>query len=768
MITAQAVSTPVITNISAVAKSFKIKASPRVFKILSSFYSDPVGAIPRELGANAWDAHVAAKNTETKFLVHAPNELEPFFSIRDYGTGLSAENIDLIYTTYFESTKTNDNDSDGCMGLGSKTPFNYTENFTVTSWFGGKKSVYNCFVSEAGVPSILPVYEEASDEHTGMEIKFAVKKDDINTFITKITNAYFPFRHRPEIVGANITYPERKYLMLTETFGVRDTDGYRSDQCRAFMGNYSYPIESSYVLSRMGYNNPNYSKVANAFNSRRLDLFFNIGDLEVAPNKEQLQYDANHKTSDAIIARMEEAIVAMTDHVKKEIGTPATLWEAMALYSKYNQSYDNPFSVFTNIIGDIPVEFNGQQVKTSMQIVQVHSMCKLISGTSTNNYGLYGSATEKAEFEKMAHSFQVHEINFNLNRHGDVRMKLSRRTNYTYRSGRKFIVLYTNTTFKKARVRYWVQKNYPAVYNGTEAAEFLLIEDTSTGLASLKAHQKLFGWSDAQMIDADTLPKPPVVPRTYTSTGSGRTTKGMIKSFDVDRLEKDRYGRINGDRDLFDHEMKEIKDGETYYFIDLYGADFEWKNCPAGKSGHFNREIFHQGLSYLRMVDAIPAGTRIYGVIKGNRHMKKVGKWVNVMDLVAKTIKKNAKKIGTDLYTQTHKSQWETGEVSSTVSYYFRSEEFLKRIKNKKSKAQMKEIGEYYRSLTSDQYSHISSLLRFFGIEAVKHDNFKFKPEDVKKITVRYMNIFTINTRPYYGNVIETIANLVNFIDEKA
>ena len=147
MIIQQEVSAPIITSIGATPSKFKIKASAKAFKILSGFYSEPILAIPRELGANAWDAHVKAKNTKQMFEVHAPNTLEPWFTIRDFGTGLSPEDIDQIYTTYFESTKTGENESDGCMGLGSKTPFNYTENFSVISYFEGVKYIYNCFIS---------------------------------------------------------------------------------------------------------------------------------------------------------------------------------------------------------------------------------------------------------------------------------------------------------------------------------------------------------------------------------------------------------------------------------------------------------------------------------------------------------------------------------------------------------------------------------------------------------------------------------------------
>jgi len=129
--------------------SFKIKASGKAFQILSDgLYSDKVLAIVRELSTNAWDAHVAAGTETTSFAIHLPNSLEPHFSIRDFGTGLSHEDVMVLYTTYFDSTKDDSNLFVGALGLGSKSPFSYAESFTVTSFFNGEKRAYAAFVGE--------------------------------------------------------------------------------------------------------------------------------------------------------------------------------------------------------------------------------------------------------------------------------------------------------------------------------------------------------------------------------------------------------------------------------------------------------------------------------------------------------------------------------------------------------------------------------------------------------------------------------------------
>ena len=52
-------------------------------------YSHKERAIIRELSCNAHDSHVMAGTTHIPFEVHLPTQLEPYFSIRDYGTGLT-------------------------------------------------------------------------------------------------------------------------------------------------------------------------------------------------------------------------------------------------------------------------------------------------------------------------------------------------------------------------------------------------------------------------------------------------------------------------------------------------------------------------------------------------------------------------------------------------------------------------------------------------------------------------------------------------------
>ena len=114
--------------------NFKIDATAKAFAILSdSLYSNKIKAVVREISTNAYDAHVAAGCPDKPFYVQIPTKLDTTFAVRDYGTGLSHDDCFGLYTTYFRSDKTDSNKAVGCLGLGSKSPFAYTDQFLVES-----------------------------------------------------------------------------------------------------------------------------------------------------------------------------------------------------------------------------------------------------------------------------------------------------------------------------------------------------------------------------------------------------------------------------------------------------------------------------------------------------------------------------------------------------------------------------------------------------------------------------------------------------------
>lgn len=306
----------VLSNVGQIGE-FRIRNSAKAFSILSSgLYANKICAIIRELSCNAVDSHVAAGKPGAPFDVHLPNVLEPWFSIRDYGTGLTNDQVTNIYTTYFESTKTASNEFIGALGLGSKSPFSYTDNFTVTAIKDGKRGIYSAFINEQGVPSIALMYSEETTEPNGVEVKFSVNdRSDIWSFAQEAQQVYRYFKLRPNVTGSDsFKFVNNIYDTENISPGIHAVQGSR--QSVAVMGNIGYPI-----------NIPNSDDTIGPLRNLLqcgLEIHFDIGELDFQASREGLSYIP--QTIEAIKKKLEILNDRLADHIKEEAEKIDNLW----------------------------------------------------------------------------------------------------------------------------------------------------------------------------------------------------------------------------------------------------------------------------------------------------------------------------------------------------------------------------------------------------------------------------------------------------------
>ncbi len=318
----------IVSNVGEIGE-FRIRNSAKAFNILSSgLYANKIRAIIRELSCNAVDSHVAAGKSDTPFDVHLPNALEPFFSIRDYGTGLTHDQVTNIYTTYFESTKTDSNEFIGALGLGSKSPFSYTDNFTVTAIRDDRKGIYTAFINEQGVPSIALMMEEQTTDPAGVEVRFAVdQRYDFDKFRQEARYVYEYFKLRPVISGsADFKFTDPEYKEKDITPGVHYIAGNRS---YAVMGNIKYPIEIPNAENSLG--------KLHTMLKCGLVMEFNIGELDFQASREGLSYIP--ETIQAIKRKLEELNNQLVVHIANEANKIENLWDrAVYLSVRHNEN----------------------------------------------------------------------------------------------------------------------------------------------------------------------------------------------------------------------------------------------------------------------------------------------------------------------------------------------------------------------------------------------------------------------------------------------
>ena len=108
--------TDIISTTFADSTQFQLQADSYLFNLLTSkVYSNPIAATVREISTNAIDACIEA-SAPINFDVHLPTEQELYFSVRDYGNGISPELMTTLYCTMGASSKRDSNVYNGAMG----------------------------------------------------------------------------------------------------------------------------------------------------------------------------------------------------------------------------------------------------------------------------------------------------------------------------------------------------------------------------------------------------------------------------------------------------------------------------------------------------------------------------------------------------------------------------------------------------------------------------------------------------------------------------
>lgn len=281
------------------SKAFSITASPKVFKILSSdLYTNKIRAVVRELITNMIDAHALNGNPE-KFIIQVPGRLDPRFVCRDFGPGMSDfdiqgdDNSPGLYNSYFSSSKAESNDFIGGFGLGSKSPFSYTDTFSITSYHKGEIRGYVAYMDGDG-PQIKPTFvkEMGPNDKTGIEIVVPVEEKDFRNFAYEVSYIMRPFKDLAIINGLDreIDY----FPDFDDYYGV-NPERYWPDRggLYAIYGGIVYPIDGV-IRDR------NWLSIRNEVNY----IKFPMGSLDIAPSREALSLD--DRTRKNIIERVKE------------------------------------------------------------------------------------------------------------------------------------------------------------------------------------------------------------------------------------------------------------------------------------------------------------------------------------------------------------------------------------------------------------------------------------------------------------------------------
>ena len=604
----------VLSNVGEIGE-FRIRNSAKAFNILSSgLYANKIRAIVRELSCNAVDSHTAAGKSDTPFDVHLPNQLDPTFSIRDYGTGLTHEQVQSIYTTYFESTKTESNAFIGALGLGSKSPFSYTDNFTVTAIKDGQRNVYSAFINGEGVPSIVLMHSEDTDQPNGVEIKFAVEsRSDFYKFAEEARYVYTYFALRPVVSGGDdhFAFRDVEYKDKNIIPGVHYTDSRGS---RAVMGNIAYPIDLP---------NPEQMGELAGLLGCGLEMHFDIGELDFQASREGLSYIP--QTINAIKSKLEALNSQLAVHLALEADAITNDWEKVKFLMKQaNETLWN---------------------QATVKYVQ-DTKFDLIDPKSSGRY--MRSLPFELDVKDLARRFNIEVLAFNKSRHGA--------TCSDVKPGK----VYPTATIIAA-----TDINQVWEFSITESSVFVT-NDTRVGAMN----RAKYHWRNAESKDIklpgsgysttvyvlspavkgrvmDTigffaeLRQPPAEQRMLASELMEKERKtgaaGMGANVSIMSLQKRGYGGYHKERELVWKDagkVNEFDSTETYYYLPLKGFVVETQDVAIHNMRQFSDTVTESGIPGLH-------GITIYGVRKSDiEYIKTQKNWINVQEHIRAVLAK--------------------------------------------------------------------------------------------------------------------------------
>lgn len=301
-------------------KEFTVAVNSKTFKILiDGLYTNKIQSIIRELSTNAYDAHLMAGCPERPFKVTLPTALDPVFSIRDYGVSIAHPDVMEMYVKLFESTKDESNEQVGAFGLGSKSPFSYTDSFSVKAYQDGMVRSYVVGYNSKGIPTITHILTEESDEEQGFEVSFPTQYKDYLLFRQE---AFSVLRHFPtQPIVNEITFNQAEPLMAKNDWKVYGTNEiHTGSKINIRQGCVVYPVS----IYGLGFEGLGYTC------SVIIDV--PIGSVNVVASREALSLD--EQTTDFIKRKVKQVSTEILLACLKEIDGAPTVWQACKAYSR--------------------------------------------------------------------------------------------------------------------------------------------------------------------------------------------------------------------------------------------------------------------------------------------------------------------------------------------------------------------------------------------------------------------------------------------------
>jgi hypothetical protein len=298
-------------------------------------YSNPIGSVVREITSNCFDSHErAGVDRDVEIEIKDGSKLEGediVIEFRDYGTGLSEQKVQEVFTSLFESDKRDTNEIGG-FGIGAKSPFGYVRNaeiggFYVDTWHNGTHWKYFLTQSKSGA-EMIEIMKESSDRENGTTVTVPIADfSDKRKFQKEIKKqlAYFD-----NITYINCGVPNSDYRVIKGNHFIYREDHQPFDDLHICLGKVAYPLDFSQLPN---YNNRGYG-YKRSF-SAPLALHIGIDEVPsdtnfVVWNREQVEYnDSTVELIESKIAALKGELQELFDEQSKNISSFEDYYKAL-------------------------------------------------------------------------------------------------------------------------------------------------------------------------------------------------------------------------------------------------------------------------------------------------------------------------------------------------------------------------------------------------------------------------------------------------------
>ena len=323
-----------------VVSNFRITdaTQARIMMSLSDkIYQDKQKSCVREYSTNMRDAQHQAGKAVTECIVTLPTFDDMNLKFRDFGKGLTEEEIVNVYCVFGESTKRNSNEYNGLLGYGSKAAFSITDSFTVTSWVNGSKSIYQCIKGDTTrLHEVMLLSRCESEEQTGIEVCVPVKSSNLWDFHRAAYDLFKYWEELPQIINLNEEYTEHlnnyrnvKAILSGDGWEVRS----KSESVAvavAYMGFVAYPINFNILNNQMAITS-NTRCLFDLLQSNDVVIKFDMGGVAFTDSRESLEY--NDLTIKALTTKIEDIFCKIKQSIQDKFTSATNIWEAKKIYN---------------------------------------------------------------------------------------------------------------------------------------------------------------------------------------------------------------------------------------------------------------------------------------------------------------------------------------------------------------------------------------------------------------------------------------------------